>query len=162
MPSRTLAMSPVTGVKTPKNRATLLFTCNATGTEKLTPLFIHYFKNPRALKGIDIDKLPVDYRWSKSAWMQVPIFNDYLTKLNKNMHKQNRNILLLMDNATTHKVINPERLSNIKLHYFPPNTTSHLQPCDAGVIRSFKVFVSQFFFPVSAFTYMNFITGSIS
>ena len=100
MPSRTLAMSPVTGVKTSKNRATLLFTCNATGTEKLTPLFIHYFKNPRALRGIDIDKLR-----SKSAWMQVPIFNNYLTKLNKNMHKQNRNILLLMDNVTTHKVI---------------------------------------------------------
>jgi len=138
-PSQTLAMAPVIGVKKSKNRATLLLTCNATGTEKLRPLFIHYFKNPRALKTIDKDKLPVDYYWNKSAWMQISIFNDYLIKLNRKMHQQNRNILLIMNNATTHAITNPEYLTHIKVHYLPPNTTSHLQPCDAGMIHSFKV-----------------------
>jgi hypothetical protein len=30
------------------------------------------------------------------------------------------------------------KLTNIKLVYLPPNTTAHLQPMDAGIIRSFK------------------------
>lgn len=30
------------------------------------------------------------------------------------------------------------KLTNIELVYLPPNTTAHLQPMDAGIIRSFK------------------------
>ena len=54
------------------------------------------------------------------------------------MKKKNKSILLLADNAPTH-LLNDDVLSNIKVHYFPPNTTAHLQPLDAGIINSFKV-----------------------
>ena len=40
-----------------------------------------------------------------------------------------------MDNAPSH-VIPP--LSNVKIHFLPPTTTSHLQPLDSGIIQSFK------------------------
>ena len=50
-------------------------------------------------------------------------------------HKQ-RKILLLVDNA---RFGEDSSFSNITVHYFPANTTAHLQPCDAGVIYSFKV-----------------------
>jgi len=55
------------------------------------------------------------------------------------MKKQNRKILFLVDNAPVHHINNPNLLTNITVHYLPPNTTAHLQPADAGIINSFKV-----------------------
>lgn len=46
-----------------------------------------------------------------------------------------RKILLLVGNAPEHADI---ELSNIVIHFLPPNTTSFLQPTDAGIIKSFK------------------------
>lgn len=41
-----------------------------------------------------------------------------------------------MDNAACHLV--DIILSNVRLQYFPPNTTSVLQPLDQGIIRAFE------------------------
>lgn len=46
-----------------------------------------------------------------------------------------KKVLLLMDNAPSNK---PPKLSDIEVVMLPPNTTSKLQPLDAGVIQSFK------------------------
>src|SRR5215204_438500 len=70
--------------------------------------------------------------------MQVSIWNEYIKKLNNQMRRQNRNILLLVDNAPTHALYETTYLTNITIKYLPPNTTSHLQPCDQGIINSFK------------------------
>ncbi|XP_069101478.1 tigger transposable element-derived protein 6-like [Argopecten irradians] len=40
-----------------------------------------------------------------------------------------------MDNAPSHAI---PKLSNVKVHFLPPTTTSHLQPLDAGIIQNFK------------------------
>lgn len=138
-PSRGLSIGPISGIKQNKERVTVLLTCNSVGTEKLKPLFIHKFQTPKPLRGIDKSTLPVDYYWNSKAWMQLTIWNDYLKKLNDKMHLENRNILLLIDNAPTHNLTDNLELTNIKIHYLPPNTTAHLQPCDAGIIHSFKV-----------------------
>ncbi|KAH9158386.1 hypothetical protein LEN26_003013, partial [Aphanomyces euteiches] len=47
-------------------------------------------------------------------------------------------ILLLMDNAPCH-VIPESKLTNVKVVFFPPNTTCETQPLDAGIIKNFKV-----------------------
>lgn len=52
------------------------------------------------------------------------------------MQKESRQILLFLDNAPCHPV--DIQLSNINIVFFPPNTTSVVQPLDQGVIRSFK------------------------
>ena len=45
---------------------------------------------------------------------------------------------LFMDNALCHPI--DSELSNIKLQFFPPNTTSKLQSLDHGRIRTFKTY----------------------
>jgi hypothetical protein len=47
-----------------------------------------------------------------------------------------RKVLLLIDNAPTHVSI---ELSNARVHFLPPNTTSQIQPMDAGIIHNFKL-----------------------
>src|SRR6266540_4695449 len=81
-PSRTISNGLVSGTKQSKDRVTILLTCNAIGNEKLPPLFIHKYENPRALKNINKKTLPVDYYWNKKSWMQVSIWNEYIKKLN--------------------------------------------------------------------------------
>ena len=62
------------------------------------------------------------------------MFSEWLDALK--MRAQKRNILLLLDNCSAHPDI---ELSNIKLVFLPLRTTSHLQPCDAGIIQAVKL-----------------------
>ncbi|CAG8688506.1 2668_t:CDS:1, partial [Acaulospora morrowiae] len=82
--------------------------------------------------------LPVHYYWNSTSWMQISIFKHWLCKLDEVMRKSCRNILLLVDNASSHKIDDNTTFSNITVHFLPPNCTAHLQPCDAGIIYSFK------------------------
>ena len=149
-PSKTLAQGPVTGTKKSKNRVTILLTCNATGEDKLQPLLIHKYKNPRPLRGMNIED-SVQYYWNKTAWMQQSIWLDYLKKLNKLMCLQCKKIVLLVDNALTHsKQHGLPSFSNIEIYFLPSNTTPYLQPLDQGIINSFKV--SKFIFKVICFS----------
>jgi hypothetical protein len=52
-PNHTLADGPISGAKQSKNRVTVLLICNSTRDEKLRLLFIHKYKDSRALKYID-------------------------------------------------------------------------------------------------------------
>ncbi|EUC57153.1 tigger transposable element derived-like protein, putative, partial [Rhizoctonia solani AG-3 Rhs1AP] len=53
------------------------------------------------------------------------------------MASEGRRILLLCDNASSHKH-DPARTPNIEVYYLPPNLTAWIQPMDAGIIRNFK------------------------
>ncbi|CAG8838641.1 42929_t:CDS:2 [Gigaspora margarita] len=101
-PSKTLAKGPVSGHKKEKARVSLMFATNATGTEKLPPVFIHTSENPHPLRNINKKRLPVWYYWNKTAWMQVSTYNNWLEHVDEIMERQNRYILLLVDYCTTH------------------------------------------------------------
>ena len=76
------------------------------------------------------------------------ILNNWLRDFNKRMRYRNRKIVLTMDNASCHKVLNVApsvmhgmevyQLSNITVVMLPKNTTAEVQPMDAGLIRTFK------------------------
>jgi hypothetical protein len=200
-----------------------MLTCNATGTEKLKPLVIGTSISPRALYRINYDSLPVIYRANSRGWMRNDLFSEWLKNLDQIFRIQNRQVLILVDNASSHFHNQPNvdksreldgsgsnseesasdnnsepeisttlrgnrrgrgrprltrtnqslsngrgsrgsrstggsmgrygsgygrphtipnysnvQLTNIKLEFLPKNTTAHLQPMDAGVIKSFK------------------------
>ena len=52
------------------------------------------------------------------------------------MIRQNRKVLLLLDNAPCHPEV---ELANVKMIHLPPNTTSDTQQLDSGIIKNFKV-----------------------
>ena len=64
---------------------------------------------------------------------------DILIKFNKMLAQQNRNILLFLDNVSSHTPELSEIFSHIKVVFLSKNTTSRLQPLDAGIIKNFKV-----------------------
>ena len=66
--------------------------------------------------------------------MTAVFFQNYLLRLHRHV---NRKILLLVDNALSHIWRNLD-LPNIEIVSLPPNTTSKLQPMNAGIIASFK------------------------
>lgn len=80
---------------------------------------------------------PTKYEANKKAWITQALFEDFLRQLNKKMKLQNRKIILFIDQCTVHPDL---QLSNVRVIFFPANCTSKLQPCDLGIIRSFKVF----------------------
>lgn len=124
------------GGKHSKERLTVLLAVNMDGSEKLKPLVIGKAMKPRCFKGIK--SFPTDYRANKKAWMTTELFNNWLLTVNGDMKRQKRKILLFLDNCTVHN--SPPTLSNVELYYFPPNTTSKLQPLDQGIIHNFKTF----------------------
>ena len=123
---------PKLGWKASKERITVMLACNSDGTEKLKPIVIGKFANPRVFKHKSI---PVNYRFNRTAWMTEVIFTEFLTDLNRKMKIAKRNIIIFMDNFSGHPDL---VLSNVKIQFLPGCTTSKLQPLDQGIIWSFK------------------------
>jgi hypothetical protein len=59
------------------------------------------------------------------------------------MRCQRRHICLFVDNFSAHNV--DYKPQHIQLEFFEPNLTSHVQPCDAGIIRTLKAFYRKAF-----------------
>ena len=115
------------------------FFANAAGGKEL-PVVIGKAAKPRCFKGIRDPKKPaaIPYYSSPKAWMTTNIIESVLTDLNRQMVRQGRKILLLLDNVSSHDPSLKEKFSNIRVVFLPTNT-SRLQPLDARIIKNFKV-----------------------
>jgi hypothetical protein len=141
-PDRTLATQAGSGGKKSKDRITLVFTVSASG-KKEQVWCIGKSKNPRCFKKINRKLLRIEYRYNKTKWMTGIIMEEYLQWLDNKMRGANRKVLLLLDNFSGHElgvelVGGKQGLSNVRVEWLPPNTTSHWQPLDQGIIASFK------------------------
>lgn len=128
-----------TSGKKSKERLTVMLCVNLIG-EFEKPLIIGKSKKPRCFKNVDIKRLDPHWEANKKAWMTRSIMTEWLMWFDENMKKQKRKIILFLDNATSHPDL---KLQNINLVFLPPNTTSHCQPLDQGIIQNFKVIYRQ-------------------
>lgn len=80
--------------------------------------------------------MPVDYEANKKAWMTSEIFEKVLRQWDSQLRNNKKKIILFIDNCPAHPKIG--NLTNIKLAFLPPNTTSVIQPIDQGIIKTLK------------------------
>ncbi|XP_049522088.1 tigger transposable element-derived protein 6-like isoform X1 [Dermacentor silvarum] len=117
-----------------KERITVLFCVNADGSEKMQLTVIGKSKQPRCFRLAG--RLPCLYEGNKKAWMTAEFFREFLTILDRKMAAKNRKILLFVDQCSAHP--KETTFNNVTVRFLPANTTSHLQPLDAGIIRNVK------------------------
>ena len=105
------------------------------------PIVIGKAASPRCFKGLKDKKNPlgVPYYLKAKAWMNSDIMFDVLTKTNRKLAQQKRNVVRFLDYVSSHPPELSKKFSHIKVIFLPKNTTSHVQPLDAGIIKNFKV-----------------------
>ncbi|XP_034946409.1 jerky protein homolog-like [Chelonus insularis] len=129
------------GVKGRTERITVMACSNVSGTCKLPLVVIGKWARPRHLRNIEI---PVSYKSQKSAWMTSDLFvswyeMEFVPYVKAFLQASNLppKALLLMDNCSSHnKVTNKD---GILVKFFPPNTTSLIQPMDQGCLQNLKL-----------------------
>ncbi|XP_032237746.2 tigger transposable element-derived protein 6 [Nematostella vectensis] len=128
------------GGKKSKQRNTWAQRVNAAG-EKELPIVIGRSENPRCFKNLPNKQYPYTCRYfaNDKAWIRTEIMQEVLAKLNRRLKRENRNIMLFMDNAPCHPPSLKNTYSNIKIIFFPKNTTSKTQPLDSGIIANWKI-----------------------
>ncbi|XP_074350027.1 CENP-B homolog protein 2-like [Apium graveolens] len=131
-----LATKQLEGRKQDKERLTVVICYNEDGSEKIPLWIIGKYAKPRCFKNVNMGSLNCHYRANKRAWMTSVLFDEYIRWFDSQM--QGRRILFVVDNCPAHPK-NIEGLQNVELYFLPPNMTSKIQPCDAGIIRAFKM-----------------------
>ncbi|GAA5919619.1 hypothetical protein JCM5296_000210 [Sporobolomyces johnsonii] len=135
-PASGIASERRRGVSQNKTRITIAFASSAAGAKQPMFILVHA-RRPRCFQKKDGDHYGFYYRFNKKAWMTGELFIEWILLWDAELRKEGRHILLLLDNFSGHSRI-VAGLSNIKFEFLTPNMTSHIQPLEQGLIRSFK------------------------
>eukprot|EP00257_Ricinus_communis_P015187 XP_015573052.1 uncharacterized protein LOC107261047 [Ricinus communis] len=92
-------------------------------------------KLDKCFKNVNIGNLNCYYRANKKAWVTGLHFQEFVRWFDNRM--ADRNVLLIVGNCPAHPNV-IEGLKNVELFFLPPNTTSKIQSCDVGSIRTLK------------------------
>lgn len=76
------------------------------------------------------------------------VFNEFANGFDQRMGREGRNVVMIVDNASSHMLHDVEtdemlglkcaKLDNTLFVFLPPNITSHAQPLDQGIIAALK------------------------
>ena len=138
-PQKTIAWAALLGRKKGEDRILILLAVNASGTSKYEPMFIGKSRMPRCFKKRTPKELQLDSHSNSKACMTSALFFDWLHRFDA-FKGSGRRVLLLVDNCSAHGMAqNLPDLHNVTVHFLPPNTTSKIQPLDAGIRATLKV-----------------------
>jgi hypothetical protein len=145
-----LATEQQSDMEQQKARITVFPTVNADGTERLPLWIIGSAKTSRCFRyaGVRTASTNIKWRSNKKSWMTTKIMLEYLEWFDLKI--RGRKVLLLMDNFSAHECAvktleqSDKQLQNIRLEFFPANSTSLYQPLDQGIIRNFKTFYRRY------------------
>lgn len=142
----------------PEHMLTIMLGCNLDGSEKLNPLVVAKhdtfdvsasshpaFKShpnlgqlpPHALANKISEVYQISYKFNDNKWITSSIFQNYLLSLDHKIDSvsPNRNILIFLDNSSSHRIINLE-FKHIKLIYME-NASKHKNPY-GGTFKGMK------------------------
>ena len=71
--------------------------------------------------------------------MTSDVMEAVLTRFNRKLLLEQRKVILILDNATSHPKSIIDSFSQIKIFFLTKSTTVRIQPLDAGIIQNFKV-----------------------
>ena len=141
------------GRKADKSRYTVILCTNAAGNFKMKPFVIHKAKRPRAFRNLrDMSESGVYWSQQAKAWATSSLVVEWFdlfvkdAKQHCKKHGVPFKVLLLMDNAPCHPQYLASRHPQVNVIFFPPNTTSLLQPLDQEIIANTKLMYSQFMY----------------
>ena len=82
-----------------------------------------------------VKTLPCRYRAQHKSWMSGELFENWVHELDRKF-AVSKIIALIINNCKAHPQV--ENLKWVELIFLPPNTTSHIQSMDQGIIRALK------------------------
>ncbi|XP_042149480.1 tigger transposable element-derived protein 6-like, partial [Ixodes scapularis] len=100
-PSSTLASEPVAGNKRSKERITVGFLCNASGTHKWKPIVVAKAERPRCFGKTFDPNMYCSYNCNKKAWMTGKMFQIFLAKFDRFLEAEKRRAVLNMKRDTS-------------------------------------------------------------
>lgn len=128
-----------------EDRLTLLLCCNASGEFMAKPLLVYRSLNPRALKNVNKNTLPVYWKVNLRAWITENLFKDcfsncFVSSVELYLRQKNFSFktLLPLDNAPCHSQNSTD--PNVRIVFLLPDIASLLQPLNQGIIYTFKTY----------------------
>ncbi|ONH70107.1 Protein PDC2 [Cyberlindnera fabianii] len=113
---------------------TCMLCVNADGSEKLDPLIVGRYENYPYFEGRSsakaANKHGVAYHSNRMKWLTSTMFYDWLSVLDKRLALQDRDIIIVLDDSASHRVVNI-KLQRIRLLYTSSN--SNFLPTNWGI-----------------------------
>ena len=127
-----------------KERITLILGIDYLNSIKMKPFIILKGTTKRTINNF-LEEKDCILSYQKNGWCNDEQFINFLSLI-----PDNKNILLIVDNFSSHKCQNTlstikEKFKHINIRFLPPNTTPILQPLDVGVNKIFKNEIKNFY-----------------